>query len=87
MYQFLLSTQVREWLAGLRDLRGKALVLNRINVAEAGNFGDCAPVGGGVLEMRIHHGPLVLVAGSKGSQKRDIKTAIALTERIGKEPR
>jgi putative component of toxin-antitoxin plasmid stabilization module len=87
MYQFLLSTQVREWLAGLRDLRGKALVLNRIRVPEGGNFGDCAPVGGGVSEMRIHHGYLVLVAGSKGSQKRDIKTAIALAERIGKEPR
>lgn len=100
MYQFLLSTQVREWLVNLRDLRAKALILHRIKAAEAGNFGDCAPVGGGVSEMRIHHGPgyrlyfvrrdrlvhQVLVAGSKGTQRRDIKTAIALAERIGKEP-
>ncbi len=56
------------------------------------------PVGNGVSEMRIHYGPgyrvyymrqgeivyLLLLAGDKGSQKRDIKTALQIAEDIGK---
>jgi len=45
------------WLIGLRDQQARRRVHVRIDRAEDGNFGDCAPVGEGVSEMRIHYGP------------------------------
>lgn len=77
------------WLRGLADDFAKAHILRRISSAELGNFGDCEPVGEGVSEMRVHHGPgyrvyfirrggaiyVLLCGGSKASQKRDIKRA------------
>jgi putative addiction module killer protein len=44
------------WLSSLKNKIGKARIIKRIRTAEAGNFGDCAPVGEGVSEMRIHVG-------------------------------
>ena len=68
----------------------------RLNGAALGNFGDCASVGDGVSEMRIHFGPgyrvylfrsglavyVVLSGGDKSSQKRDIKRAKMLADEI-----
>jgi len=80
------------WIDGLKDQKGRARVLTRIVAAEAGNFGDCGPIGDGVSEMRIHYGPgyrvyfaqeginvyLLIAGGDKSSQKQDIKQAKAL---------
>lgn len=77
------------WLRALRDPLGKARILARLRSVEAGNLGDCAAVGDGVLEMRVHVGPgyrvyftqrgrsvyLLLCGGDKGSQERDIRQA------------
>jgi len=85
-----------DWLTGLADTIGKAKILSRIRSATLGNFGDCAPVGDGVYEMREHYGPgyrvyfkrtgktvyLLLAGGSKSTQKTDIKKAKALAKRI-----
>src|SRR5947207_4824539 len=82
------------WIDGLRDLHGRARILARIERLGAGNPGDSASVGGGVVELRIDCGPgyrvyfvrrgrdlLVLLAGGdKGSQRRDI----ALAQRLAK---
>lgn len=84
------------WLKALRDSTGKARILARIRSAEAGNFGDCEPVGDGISEMRIHVGPgyrlyycrrgkvvyLLLSGGSKSTQKKDIKLAKSILDEI-----
>lgn len=68
----------------------------RIDRAEYGNFGDSAPVGEGVSEMRIHYGPgyrvyfmkrgheivILLAGGDKSSQAKDIKTALELAREL-----
>lgn len=96
MNTFWRTSQFDEWLRTLRDPLGKARILARIRSAESGNFGDCAPVGEGILEMRIHVGPgyrvyccrrgevvyLLLCAGDKSSQQRDIRMAKALLESL-----
>jgi len=67
-----------------------------LDAAALGNFGDCAPVGAGVSEMRIHTGPgyrvyytrrdsvlyLLLLGGDKSTQKRDIKRAIRMAKEL-----
>ena len=78
-----------KWLSRLKDPKGKAQIIKRIRSAERGNFGDCAPVGEGVSEMRIHSGPgyrvyftrmgevifVLLCGGTKRGQSRDITKA------------
>jgi putative addiction module killer protein len=90
------TAQFAAWIYGLRDLHGRARVLARIERLAVGNPGDSAPVGGGVVELRIDTGPgyrvyfvrrgrdlLVLLAGGdKSSQRRDISLAKRLAERL-----
>jgi putative addiction module killer protein len=92
MYTILRSSVFAEWLDGLADEQAKARIMARILSAERGNFGDCAPIGGGISEMRVHVGPgyrmyyvqrgklvyLLLCGGDKSTQKRDIKRAKAI---------
>ena len=94
------QTQVfADWLDGLADKVGQALIAQRISAAEAGNFGDCEPVGDGIGEMRIHFGPgyrvyfmrdgyvvyLLLCGGDKSSQKADIARAKEMAARLKAE--
>ncbi len=46
-----------DWLMGLKDQRGKAKIVARIDRLALGNPGDVSPVGEGVSELRIHFGP------------------------------
>ena len=78
-----------EWLKSLRDKQAQAKVRIRLKRLEAENFGDCEPVGDGVLELREHlgagyrvcfgrHGQTIVIllcGGTKKSQAADIKTA------------
>lgn len=96
MNTFLRSEEFDAWLVALKDKIGRARVINRIRAAEAGNFGDCEPVGEGVSEMRIHFGPgyrlyytkrgevvyLLLLGGDKSDQKRDIKRALEMARKL-----
>lgn len=78
------------WLAGLRDVVGRARILRRIVRLQEGNRGVVAPVGGGISEMKIDTGPgyrvyliertngsivILLCGGDKSSQSRDIAKA------------
>ena len=99
MNTLLRSDEFDAWLAGLKDAVGRARILARLRAAEAGNFGDCQPVGEGVSEMRIHTGPgyrlyymqyrrvvyLLLSGGDKSTQKRDIKRAIRMARTVKEE--
>jgi len=92
----LRSEAFAEWLANLRDNKGKARILSRLDAAALGNFGDCAPVAAGVCEMRVHFGPgyrvyymrrekrvyLLLAGGDKGTQKRDINAALKMAREL-----
>jgi putative addiction module killer protein len=77
-----------KWLRALRDQRGRAKVLARIDRLSLGNPGDVKPVGDGVSEMRIDFGPgyrvyflqrgddiVLLLGGDKSTQQRNIKRA------------
>jgi putative addiction module killer protein len=85
-----------KWLDGLRDLRARARVLARVERLAAGNAGAVEPVGEGVSELRINYGPgyrvyykqqgrelvILLAGGDKGSQSKDIKTALRLARNL-----
>src|SRR6266436_6113596 len=95
MIQIEATEEFDEWLKGLRDLQAKVRIFDRIRRLRDGNPGDMRPVGKGVSEMRIHHGPgyrlyytqrgesliILLCGGDKSSQKKDIARAIAMTQR------
>jgi putative addiction module killer protein len=71
-------------------------VLARIKRLEEGNAGDVKPVGEGVSEMRINHGPgyrvyfarrgrqviVLLAGGAKRTQSADIRTALRLARNL-----
>ena len=77
---------VTEWLQSLQDKRAQAKIRVRLKRLEAGMFGDCEPVGDGVLELREHlgagyrvyfgrHGKAVVILLCGGSKK--MKAAVA----------
>ena len=84
----------RKWRTRLKDERARILVASRLDRLAFGLAGDVEPVGQGVSELRIHHGPgyriyfqkrgstiiVLLCGGDKGSQARDIKTALRLAD-------
>jgi putative addiction module killer protein len=96
VFTLIRSSVFDQWLASLADHKGKARILARLASASLGNFGDCEPVGEGVSEMRVHHGPgyrvyfvrggatvyLLLTGGDKASQRRDIKQAKAMAKAL-----
>jgi putative addiction module killer protein len=79
------------WLNSLRDRVGRQRILARVARLVHGNFGDRAPVGEGVHELRLFFGPgyrvyfgehsatvvVLLCGGDKDSQPRDIQQAQA----------
>ena len=83
------TDEFSDWLRGLKDVRARARILQRIDRLAEGNAGDVAPVGEGVSEMRVHHGPgyrvyfvqrgrmlvVLLCGGDKSSQASDIRRA------------
>lgn len=91
------KTEVFEaWLSDLRDIEARTRIIARIDRLTLGNPGDIAPVGEGVSELRIHHGPgyrvyltkrgeayvILLCGGDKRTQTSDIKRAKAMARAI-----
>ena len=84
------------WFAKLRDRQAHARIAIRIDRLALGNPGDVKPVREGVSEMRIDYGPgyriyfvyrgsqlvVLLAGGDKGTQDRDIKTALEMARKL-----
>jgi putative addiction module killer protein len=80
----------------LHDRQARARIQSRIDRLQLGLAGDVRPVGGGVSELRIDYGPgyrvyfvqrgkelvVLLAAGDKHTQARDIKTAQDLAREL-----
>ena len=78
-----------EWVNDLKDKRALAAIASRLIRVRQGNLGDCAPVGEGVLELRVDVGPgyriylgqvgqkivILLCGGDKSTQDADIRNA------------
>ena len=89
MYRLFKTATYAKWEASLKDRLARMVILERLARLECGHFGDCRPVGENVLELRIALGPgyriyltlrgpeiiLLLCAGDKDSQSRDIAAA------------
>ena len=93
MFDVVESAAFRRWIRGLRDRRAVARINARLRNLSLGNLGDVKPVRGGLHELRVHHGPgyrvyvlrerdtvIVLCAGDKASQERDIERAGKLAD-------
>jgi putative addiction module killer protein len=97
MYRIRQTATFEKWLTRLPDRSAKARIEMRLRRAELGNLGDVRPVGSGVREMRIDHGPgyrlyyiqqgdvliVMLCGGDKGSQQRDIRAALDIAAALG----
>jgi len=84
----------RKWRMRLKDERIRGLIASRLDRLAFGNAGDVKPVGQGVSELRIDHGPgyriyflkrgstiiILLCGGDKSTQSKDIETAKRLAE-------
>ncbi len=85
-----------EWFQALRDRSAKSRIDIRIRRLSLGNPGDVKPVGEGVSELRVDHGPgyrvyfiqkadvyiVLLAGGDKSSQEKDIRNAKALAREL-----
>ena len=89
------SSLFDSWLRALRDKAAQARIFNRIRNVELGNLGDYKALGGGLFELRVHHGPgyrlyftrsgdtvlFLLAGGEKSTQGKDILRARKLMEK------
>jgi len=81
---------------GCATFRPRARIQVRIERLLAGNAGDVQPVGEGVSELRIDHGPgyrvyfkrrgreivILLAGGSKATQAGDIRMALKMAREL-----
>ena len=84
------------WFATLRDRVAKTRIDIRIRRLSFGNSGDAKPIGDGVSELRIDHGPgyrvyfvqrgsvlvVLLAGGDKSTQAQDIRKAKTLARNL-----
>ena len=83
------TEEFRKWRMKLKDTLARAFIASRLDRLAFGNAGDVKPVGQGVSELRINHGPgyriyfqkhgstiiILLCGGDKRKQSSDIHRA------------
>ncbi len=94
MIEIVKSDRFDRWLTQLKNSPARARIEARILRLSMGNPGDVKPVGGGVSEMRIGHGPgyrvyymrrgqvliVLLCGGGKSIQAADIRAALTIAK-------
>jgi putative addiction module killer protein len=99
MIEFKQTETFRKWRTRLKDERIRALIASRLDRLAFGHAGDVKPVGQGISELRIDHGPgyriyfqkhdntiiILLCGGDKSTQAKDIKTAKLLAAEWSEE--
>lgn len=84
-------TPIAEWLDGFVDMPTRRRIVARMDRLREGNLGNWKSIGGGICELKIDAGPgyrvyyardgavviLLLCAGDKRTQQRDIERAHA----------
>jgi putative addiction module killer protein len=89
----------KDWIRALKDRQTKQIINAHIRRISIGHFGDTKPVGNGVSELRINHGPgyrvyftrrgqeivILLCGGSKSTQSRDIEAAREIAAKLDEE--
>ncbi|HEY3778643.1 MAG TPA: type II toxin-antitoxin system RelE/ParE family toxin [Rhizomicrobium sp.] len=89
MFELKQTETFRKWRAELKDERPRGLIASRLDRLAYGHAGDVSPIGEGISELRIHHGPgyrvyfcrrgraviVLLCGGDKKSHAKDIKVA------------
>ncbi|KRE11655.1 addiction module antitoxin RelB [Bosea sp. Root483D1] len=97
MFELEQTETFRKWRTRLKDQRARALIASRLDRLAYGHAGDAEPVGEGISELRIHHGPgyrvyfqkrgttviVLLCGGDKSSQAKDIRIAKRLAREWG----
>lgn len=95
MFKIYRTKHFIDWLSQLKDRRAAARIASRLLRVETGSLGDVKPVGEGVSEIRVDHGPgyrvyfirhgqiliVLLCGGDKSTQQKDIASA----KRLAKE--
>ena len=96
MIEIRKTERFARWIDNLRDIRGRARILARIERLAGGNPGDVKRIRGGISEMRIDYGPgyrvyfkkrgreliILLAGGDKSAQARDIEAALRLAQNL-----
>jgi putative addiction module killer protein len=99
MYTIIQLAEFEAWLAALTDKQAKSRISVRLRNAGLGNFGDCASVGEGVSEMRVHVGAgyrvyytrtgltvyVIMTGGDKSTQAKDIARAKQIARKLKEE--
>ena len=96
MFEVIRTNAFATWLQELEDRKAAVRINARVARLSLGNFGDHKPISDGLSELRIDTGPgyrlyytrrgrtliMLLIVGAKGTQKRDIKRAQEMMEKL-----
>ena len=96
MIEIRKTERFAHWIDNLRNVRGRARILARIERLAGGNPGHVKRIRGGISEMRIDYGPgyrvyfkkhgreliILLAGGDKSAQARDIEAALRLAQNL-----
>lgn len=100
MYFIEKTKEFDKWFRTLKDLRARAKIIFRIQKIETDeHFGDCKPVGNGIIELRINYAKgyrvyfkeqdrkiiLLVIGGDKSTQQKDIKKAKEIWKKLAKQ--